>query len=40
MNAVPRLAKLAAGVAFIEQPIKRKNALERDVSRARRRRSR
>jgi L-alanine-DL-glutamate epimerase-like enolase superfamily enzyme len=32
MNALPRLAKLVAAIAFIEQPINRKHALERDVS--------
>jgi L-alanine-DL-glutamate epimerase-like enolase superfamily enzyme len=32
MNALPRLAKLMAAIAFIEQPINRKHALERDVS--------
>ncbi|MET0203938.1 MAG: enolase C-terminal domain-like protein, partial [Casimicrobiaceae bacterium] len=32
MSAAPRLAKLMAAIAFIEQPINRKHALERDVS--------
>jgi L-alanine-DL-glutamate epimerase-like enolase superfamily enzyme len=32
MSASPRLAKLMAAIAFIEQPINRKHALERDVS--------
>jgi L-alanine-DL-glutamate epimerase-like enolase superfamily enzyme len=32
MNALPRLAKLVAAIAFIEQPINRKHALERDVA--------
>ncbi|MGE5129938.1 MAG: hypothetical protein ACM3IK_09925 [Sphingomonadaceae bacterium] len=33
MNAEPRLARLASSVLFIEQPIKRANALARDVTR-------
>jgi Enolase C-terminal domain-like len=32
MNALPRLARLVDAIAFIEQPINRKHALERDVS--------
>ncbi|TMG81800.1 MAG: mandelate racemase, partial [Betaproteobacteria bacterium] len=32
MKATPRLARLVASVAFIEQPIKRQNALAADVS--------
>ena len=32
MRAEPRLARLCASVAFIEQPIKRQAALARDVS--------
>jgi L-alanine-DL-glutamate epimerase-like enolase superfamily enzyme len=32
MKAEPRLAKLVAAIAFIEQPINRSHALERDVS--------
>jgi len=32
MHAEPRLARLCASVAFVEQPIKRQSALERDVS--------
>jgi len=32
MKVAPRLAKLIAAIAFIEQPIGRKHALERDVS--------
>ena len=32
MHAEPRLACLTASVAFVEQPIKRQSALERDVS--------
>jgi len=32
MRALPRLAKLVDSIAFIEQPINRKHALERDVS--------
>ena len=32
MSALPRLAKLLGAIAFIEQPINRKHALERDVS--------
>jgi L-alanine-DL-glutamate epimerase-like enolase superfamily enzyme len=32
MNELSRLAKLVAAIAFIEQPINRKHALERDVS--------
>ena len=31
MHAEPRLARLCASVAFVEQPIKRQTALERDV---------
>jgi L-alanine-DL-glutamate epimerase-like enolase superfamily enzyme len=33
MNATPKLARLVDSIAFIEQPINRKRALERDVSR-------
>ena len=32
MNALPKLARLVDAIAFIEQPINRKVALERDVS--------
>ncbi len=32
MQAEPKLARLVAAIAFIEQPINRKHALERDVS--------
>ena len=32
MRALPRLEKLVGAIAFIEQPINRKHALERDVS--------
>ncbi len=32
MNALPKLARLVDAIAFIEQPINRKAALERDVS--------
>ncbi len=32
MSALPRLARLVGAIAFIEQPINRKHALERDVS--------
>lgn len=32
MRATPRLARLVAAIAFIEQPINRKHALDRDVS--------
>jgi L-alanine-DL-glutamate epimerase-like enolase superfamily enzyme len=32
MEAEPRLARMAASMVFIEQPINRKHALERDVS--------
>ena len=32
MHAEPRLARLCASVVFVEQPIKRQSALERDVS--------
>jgi len=32
MKAEPRLAKLVGAIAFIEQPISRKHALDRDVS--------
>jgi L-alanine-DL-glutamate epimerase-like enolase superfamily enzyme len=32
MNATPRLARLVDSIAFIEQPINRRHALERDVS--------
>jgi hypothetical protein len=32
MRAEPRLARLVSAIAFIEQPINRKHALERDVS--------
>ena len=32
MRALPRLARLVGAIAFIEQPINRKHALERDVS--------
>ncbi len=32
MNATPRLARLVDAIAFIEQPINRRHALERDVS--------
>jgi L-alanine-DL-glutamate epimerase-like enolase superfamily enzyme len=32
MHATPRLARLVNAIAFIEQPINRKHALERDVS--------
>jgi L-alanine-DL-glutamate epimerase-like enolase superfamily enzyme len=32
MHAEPRLARLCASIAFVEQPIKRQAALERDVS--------
>lgn len=33
LNATPKLARLVDSIAFIEQPINRKHALERDVSR-------
>ena len=36
----PRLKRLAASIVFIEQPIKRQNALPADISRARPTRSR
>jgi L-alanine-DL-glutamate epimerase-like enolase superfamily enzyme len=32
MNATPKLARLTDAIAFIEQPINRRHALERDVS--------
>jgi L-alanine-DL-glutamate epimerase-like enolase superfamily enzyme len=32
MQAAPKLARLVAAIAFIEQPINRKHALDRDVS--------
>jgi len=32
MHAEPRLARLCASVAFVEQPIRRQSALDRDVS--------
>jgi L-alanine-DL-glutamate epimerase-like enolase superfamily enzyme len=32
MNATPKLARLVDSIAFIEQPINRKHALDRDVS--------
>jgi L-alanine-DL-glutamate epimerase-like enolase superfamily enzyme len=32
MNATPKLARLVDAIAFIEQPINRKHALDRDVS--------